>query len=87
MAYAVTNPIKLTAGGPGGSQRVWSYVDGDAWATIDGSGYFNLEAGRLKVGDLIVGVANGVVGAVQVASNTGTVVDTTNTIHAATDSD
>lgn len=87
MAYSTDNPIKLTAGGPGGSQRIWSYVDGDAWATIDGAGYFNAESDRLKVGDLIVGVANSVVGAVQVASNSGGVVDTTNVIHAAVDSD
>jgi hypothetical protein len=78
MAYAVSNPIKLTAGGPGNSVRIWSYTDGDAWATIDASGYFNLEAARLKVGDVIHGVANGVAGTVKVVSNDGTTVDTSN---------
>lgn len=78
MAYEVANPIKLTAGGPGNSVRIWSYTDGDAWATIDASGYFNLEAARLKVGDVINGVANGVAGTVKVVSNSGGTVDTSN---------
>lgn len=78
MAYAISNPIKLTAGGPGNSVRLWSYTDGDTWATIDASGYFNLEAARLKVGDVIFGVANSVTGFVRVVSNDGTTVDTSN---------
>ena len=78
MAYETANPIKLTAGGPGGSIRIWSYSDGDAAATIDGSGYFDLEANRLKVGDVINAVANGVVATFKVLSNSGGVVDVSN---------
>jgi hypothetical protein len=68
----------LVAGGPGGSLRVWSYSDGDAWATIDASGYFNLESARLKVGDIIFGLGTGVAGTVKVVSNSAGTVDTSN---------
>lgn len=78
MAYEVANPIKLIAGGPGGSVRVWSYSDGDALASIDASGYFNLETLRLHVGDVIHCVGNGVAGTVKVVSNSGGTVDTSN---------
>jgi hypothetical protein len=78
MAYEVTNPIKLTSGGPGGSIRTWSYQDGDTWATVDAADYFLLEIGRLKVGDVIHGVCNGVAGTVKVVSNSGTAIDTSN---------
>lgn len=87
MAYADNSPIKLIAGRQGGSNGIWFYDAGtDAWSTVDGAEYFNAEVDRLKVGDVIFGVANDVAGMVMVASNDGTDVDTTNT-EFATDSD
>lgn len=53
MAYETSNPIKRQAGGVGGAKSLWFYSDGDTAATIDGSGYFNAEAARLKVGDWV----------------------------------
>lgn len=35
------------------SPTVWTYTSADALTTIDGSGYFNAVANKLKVGDLI----------------------------------
>jgi hypothetical protein len=57
MAYEIANPVKKIAGGVGGAPSIWAYEDGDTLATMDASGYFNLDAARLKVGDRIV--ANG----------------------------
>lgn len=53
MAYALDNPVKRIAGGLNGAPSFWAYEDGDAAATIDGSGYFNLDAARMKVGDWV----------------------------------
>lgn len=70
MAYAKDNPIKLIAGGVGGAPAVWAYEDGDNKATIDGSGYFNLEAARLQVGDHILATAGDGYGQYVVNGNT-----------------
>jgi hypothetical protein len=80
MAYELANPIKRVAGGPGSTRTLWSYVDGDAFATIDASGYFNLDVARLKIGDVIFCSANGVGGILVVRDNSGTVVDTSNVL-------
>lgn len=53
MAYETSNPVKRVAGGLNGAPTFWAYEDGDTAATIDGSGYFNAEAARLKVGDWV----------------------------------
>jgi hypothetical protein len=53
MAYELANPIKRIAGGIGGAPTLWFYEDGDALTAADASGYFNLDAARLKVGDRI----------------------------------
>lgn len=70
MAYERANPIKKVAGGIGGAKSVWYYEDGDALSSIDASGYFNLEAARLKVGDTIISRGNSVNGITTVVSNT-----------------
>lgn len=77
MAYEASNPIQRL-GPQGASNAVWLYVDGDALATIDGAGYFNLESDRLKVNDVIIAVGNSVVGIASVNANSGGTVDTTN---------
>lgn len=51
MAYELANPVKRIAGGLNGAPTHWAYEDGDALTAIDASGYFNLDAARLKVGD------------------------------------
>lgn len=33
---------------------LWTYKTADTLATVDGSGYFNDAAGKLKVGDVII---------------------------------
>lgn len=95
MAYELTNPVKRI-GGYGGT-TLWQYVDGDAAASIDASGYFNLAAAKLKVGDFIFAVANGVPALFYVSANTrditatppvsGVVDVNNNTLAAAVDSD
>jgi len=39
------------------TQKIWSYVTGDAAATVDGAGYFNSAGTLLSKGDIIFGVA------------------------------
>lgn len=95
MAYELANPVKRIGGYNG--VTLWSYVDGDAAATVDGSGYFNLSAGKLKVGDFIYAVVNSVPALFYVSANTrdltatppvSGVVDVNNsTLAAAVDSD
>lgn len=70
MAYELANPIKKIAGGVGGAPSHWMYEDGDALASIDASGYFNLEAARLKVGDFLFVIGNDVPGITVVDTNT-----------------
>ncbi len=53
MAYELANPVKRIAGGLNGAPTFWSYEDGDTAASIDASGYFNLDAARVKVGDWV----------------------------------
>lgn len=88
MAYETSNPIKKIAGGVGGAIGVWSYEDGDNLAVIDGSGYFNAESARLKVGDRIKAVAGDGYGTFVVVSNSNGVVDVANAnVEGAVDSD
>jgi hypothetical protein len=70
MAYELSNPIRRVGPQNSGGPTIWTYADGDAIATIDGSGYFNLDAGKLQVGDLIYCVGNGVPGLLWVSGNT-----------------
>jgi hypothetical protein len=77
MAYALDNPVRRVGPQTGGN-TLWTYVDGDALATIDGSGYFNLDADKLSVGDVILAVGNAVGGIGVVLSNAAGVVDTSN---------
>lgn len=44
------------------SPTIWAYKSADTLATIDGAGYFNAAAGKLKVGDwiLISGATTGI---------------------------
>lgn len=77
MAYEASNPIQRL-GPQGAGNGVWYYKDGDALATIDGAGYFNLEASRLKVDDVILAVGNNVLGIGVVNANDGTTVDVSN---------
>ncbi len=58
MAYIASGLKMINAGGtvgtaPGNVACVYHYATNDAAATIEGAGYFNAEAARLKVGDLI----------------------------------
>ena len=53
MAYALDNPLKKVAQ-MGDSNNLWYYTDGDATSSIVGSGYFNLSAGNLSKGDMIL---------------------------------
>ncbi len=53
MAYALDNPLKRLVGGLNGAPTHWAYEDGDTAASIDASGYFNLDAARVKVGDWV----------------------------------
>ena len=79
MAYAKTNSIQ-NMGPQGAANHLWFYVDGDALGTIDGSGYFNLEADKLQVNDVIVAVGNAVIGLFRVNANSSGVVDLDNAI-------
>jgi len=40
MAYETSNPPRLLVPGVAGSVNIWIYVDGDAHADVDASGYF-----------------------------------------------
>lgn len=55
MAYSASNP-PTRIGGQVGGQQVWSYIDGDAKATVVGAGYITnaLQLG-MKVGDILLG--------------------------------
>lgn len=54
MAFASFSNA-LTRVGPQNdlAPTLWTYTTTDALTTVDGSGYFNAVANRLKVGDLI----------------------------------
>ena len=55
MAYETSNPPRLLVPGVSGSPNVWIYVDGDAHADVDGSGYFtNGYALGLRDGDQMI---------------------------------
>jgi len=56
MAYETSNPIKKIA--EAGGNSVFFYTDGDAIATIAGSGYFNSATNELKENDVIIVVGN-----------------------------
>ena len=89
MAYALSNPIRRI-GSQGAGNALWTYVDGDALATIDGADYFVLDVAKLKVGDIIIAVGNAVAGVAAVVSRSATAVDTSNfggAVEAAIDSD
>ncbi len=74
MAFQA-NKLELLAGG-GVILNLWGYsTDADAKATIDASGYFNLAAGILKVGDWIFVNGSDGRGLAVVTSNDGGVVD------------
>lgn len=68
MAYELTNPIQPGTYTTKG--RTWHYDDGDNLADIDASGYFNAEAAKLKVGDVIFVNAGNGYGISVVVSNT-----------------
>ena len=66
----------------GNAPQIFAYKTTDTAATVDTSGYFNSLAGLLKIGDLILivvtsGGALSTAGWTVVATNTGTVVNTT----------
>lgn len=48
-------PATLTRVGPQNDNcpTLWTYATADALTTVDGSGYFNSVANRLKVGDFL----------------------------------
>lgn len=79
MAYDRTNPLKRI-GPQRGDNGLWFYVDGDALGTIDGAGYFNDEADKLAVNDVIIAVGNSVIGLFRVNANASGVVDLDNAI-------
>ncbi len=80
MAYAITNPIQ-NMGPQGAANHLWFYVDGDALSTIDGASYFDLEADKLQVDDVIIAVGNSVAGIFVVnAVSAAGVVDVDNAI-------
>ena len=80
MAYAKTNSIQ-NMGAQGAANKLWFYVDGDALSVLDGSGYFNLEADKLTVEDVIIANGNSVIGLLRVnAVSAAGVVDTDNAI-------
>lgn len=68
MAYERANPVQPGAYTTKG--RTWFYDDGDNLADIDASGYFNLDAAKLKVGDVIFINAGNGYGISIVVSNT-----------------
>jgi hypothetical protein len=88
VAYANSNPICRLGPQNSNAPTLWSYADGDALATIDGSGYFNDESDKLQVGDFIFIAASDGYGISVVNANSSGVVDTTNATAVATiDSD
>lgn len=88
MAYEVSNPIRRIGPQNSNSPVFWTYADGDNLGDIDGAAYFNLEAEKLQVGDLIYAAAGDGYGLFVVLSNDGTTVDCSNaTALGATDSD
>lgn len=59
MTYAVANPPKLVASGPGGGPQIWVYQDGDAHGDVDATDYFsNGEALGMRVDDVVIVVTN-----------------------------
>lgn len=88
MAYEVSNPIRRIGPQNSGSPVLYSYADGDNVGVVDGSGYFNLEADKLQVGDLIFAELGDGAGVFRVNANDGTTVDCDNvTSFGGTDSD
>jgi len=88
VAYSLDNPIQRVGPQNSNAPVLWTYADGDALTVIDGSGYFNLEADKLQVGDFIMAVGNSVGGIAMVASISAGVVDTSNFVSiSAIDSD
>lgn len=78
MAYAVSNPIHRVGPQNSNGPVVWTYADGDDLADVDASGYFNLEADKLQVGDWILASLADGYGIFVVNANSGGVVDCTN---------
>lgn len=70
MAYELANPVRRVGPQNSNGPTLWTYFDGDAAATIDASGYFNLDAGKLQVGDFILCSANAVPALFMVNGNT-----------------
>ena len=60
MAYELSNPVHRVGPQNTNGPTLWTYADGDPATTIDGAGYFNLDAAKLQVGDFIFAWANGV---------------------------
>ena len=79
MTYALTNPLHRI-GPQGAPNSFWFYTDGDALSTIDGSGYFNADADKLTVEDVILAVGNSVIGLFRVNAISSGVVDCDNAI-------
>ena len=79
MAYARANPLHRM-GPQGATNSLWFYTDGDALGTIDGSGYFDLDADKLTVEDVIIAVGNSVIGIFRVNAIASGVVDCDNAI-------
>lgn len=91
MAYETTNPPHLLLEAPGGLSRVWLYVDGDATATVDGSGYFTDGYARgMRDGDLCLSYDTGnKIWSAHTVTASGTTIDLSNgtTIGTSTNSD
>ncbi len=79
MAYALSNPLHRM-GPPNAGKSFWAYWDGDALGTIDGSGYFDLDAAKLTVEDIIKANGNSVIGFLRVNAISSGVVDCDNAI-------
>ena len=79
MAY---NPDNLSALTYANGFTLWHYKSTDLAATIDTTGYFNIAAPMLRVGDFILANANTGAsiesGVFVVKENNGTVVDVSN---------
>jgi hypothetical protein len=84
MAFSATGLTLVAGSKAGNAPQVWAYTCDDSATTVDTEGYFNSVASLLKVGDLIYRVTTSA-GAVSTAgwhvvlSNTGTVVDVSDT--------
>lgn len=70
MAYELSNPVRRVGPQNDNGPTLWTYADGDNLATIDASGYFNLDAAKLKVGDFLFTKAGNGYGISTVVSNT-----------------